>query len=649
MSLIKKIITLTLCASLNLCIFPVAASTDGLDLTADPITPSNQNVYAIDKLLFQNQNFGFRNIASNINESYDLSISSYSVYTSIETSDLSVLCSTANINSILDNIDSSNLFIQRTNSPTGGIPLLELTYTYFYDSSRPCVLDSLDITYQGGSFISRIDGDSSWNTGNSRVIYSVVGSNYSCPLNYGLHTDNFCYPLTEVYDYNNQICSDYATANPDYIIQGIWDSIIPTIMLVKVPEQNVLCSSDAQYELLSGNSESTIKVIVHENRTTSKNYLGNTVNCVDVYYIPTSIGVTATNYLSHPQSYPVANIAPSSVFCDPNDTILDPSTDSNFLDNPLEKKCIDDLDCDGIKNDVDTDIDNDGILNDADLDDDNDGFLDVNDGWPWDDDNDDDGFKDGDSRDTDNGGGENNDVPNDGYSDIPDCDVSIDATCQANNPDGTVNCVGDLLDIDGDGVCNDVDFDDNNPSCQNDNDGDGYCNDIDFDDSNALCWIDNDGDGFCNDRDVDDNDASKTTDYQLESIEICDALYPVVDSDNEVDVLNCYFREKIVLRFDDFTREMQDTGFLATYSEAFSTDLKTGIQNENGEITVLGSSSSYSCPSLSSSSFEFAGQTVDIADNINLCDDRYNLFYDLMYWFIVSSCLIYILLNTFRR
>lgn len=633
MSLIKKIIILTLCSSLNLCIFPVAASTSGLDLTSDPITPSKSEGYI------------FNNIFPYANSSYKISMSSTEYVNPFNFLGLEVktFANRSEFNNYVADIYSSILpiTVYRLYSDD--------SYQATFEVSSYSHYEELNVSSYG-DYVSfkLIKSDSSIFT-SSHIYKQMINLYDSCPVGYGLHTDNFCYPLTEVYDYNNQICSDYATANPDYIIQGIWDSIIPTIMLVKVPEQNVLCSSDAQYELLSGNSESTIKVIVHENRTTSKNYLGNTVNCVDVYYIPTSIGVTATNYLSHPQSYPVANIAPSSVFCDPNDTILDPSTDSNFLDNPLEKKCIDDLDCDGIKNDVDTDIDNDGILNDADLDDDNDGILDVNDGWPWDDDQDDDGFKDGDSRDTDDGGGENNDVPNDGYSDIPDCDVSIDATCQANNPDGTVNCVGDLLDIDGDGVCNDVDFDDNNPSCQNDNDGDGYCNDIDFDDSNALCWIDNDGDGFCNDRDVDDNDASKTTDYQLESIEICDALYPVVDSDNEVDVLNCYFREKIVLRFDDFTREMQDTGFLATYSEAFSTDLKTGIQNENGEITVLGSSSSYSCPSLSSSSFEFAGQTVDIADNINLCDDRYNLFYDLMYWFIVSSCLIYILLNTFRR
>ncbi len=625
MGFIKKIITLTLCVSLNLCIFPVAASnSNSLDLSADPITPSNTTCYKFE-VAFPNDVYEWvidgvdvSNLPTNDNTCYETkynwgqaAIAFHNQYSYTEAIRTTIATGSIYVSGLGAYFTTEEILgsgLKRWNA------LLQVSPTYFF------VYDPAEIT-------------------------EIV---VNCPTDYGLHSDNFCYPLTEVYDPNNQICEEYAQTNLDYIIQGIWDSIIPEQILIKIPEVNLYCVADAQYELLSGNQNSTIKQTVYENRVTSQNYLGEIVRCVDVYYAPLAIGVYSANYLAHPQSYPVANIAPSSVFCDPNNTTDVPNTDLEYLDNPIDKKCLNDFDCDGLTDGVDPDIDNDGILNNADLDDDNDGILDVDDQNPWDDDNDNDGFKDGDSRDTDSGSGENNDL-NDGYVDIEDCDISSDPDCQIQLPDGSVNCVGDLVDLDHDGICGDEDFDDNNPLCQFDVDGDGLCNDVDFDDNNPLCQVDADGDGVCNDVDVDDNDPHKSLDILLESSKICDELYPVIDESNEYDYVYCIFSNKVTIRFKEFSDSIQSSGMLQATDGIAEAGMISNVDNTNGVINVSSSSSSRSCPVFPVLEFTMSGESYDLGSGFDLCSDGMYLFYDLMYWFIISSAVLYMILNIFRR
>jgi hypothetical protein len=75
-----------------------------------------------------------------------------------------------------------------------------------------------------------------------------------------------------------------------------------------------------------------------------------------------------------------------------------------------------------------------------------------------------------------------------------------------------VSCEG-TGDVDGDGICSDIDCDDNNADITTtDVDGDGICNDLDCDDNNAsVTTTDLDGDGVCSDVDCDDNDPQITT------------------------------------------------------------------------------------------------------------------------------------------
>ncbi len=72
------------------------------------------------------------------------------------------------------------------------------------------------------------------------------------------------------------------------------------------------------------------------------------------------------------------------------------------------------------------------------------------------------------------------------------------------------NGVGDA---DGDGICSDMDCDDNNAQINSlDADDDGICSDLDCDDNNAaITFADVDGDGICSDIDCDDNDAQVTS------------------------------------------------------------------------------------------------------------------------------------------
>jgi hypothetical protein len=641
---IKIIIILILITGLNICIHPAyAEDSPALATNEEPVTPSSVREYYVFKF-----NYGNSLYARSEDVSYLRTLTHIPFPNTHSKQDpVHFINSIKPVDLALYSFLGVSGF-SGSNSETGqvyGTPV-ESQEVFISSISNPVWQQNTqeykkyraDITYTSERNYSYLDIFLKW---------TYVDA---CPTDYGMHTDNFCYPYAEKYQDGNPQCNDYAISNDNYIIQGIWESLIPDEILVHLIEYpNTYCLSDVQLITEDGEQETSPKVVRYPERSTSKNGAGEDVQCVDVYYRVSPIGVDKADYDAYPRAYPIANTAPSSIYCDPSHTKDGEESDPRYLDNPVNTKCVDDFDCDGVKDDQDDDIDNDGIKNDVDDDDDNDGIKDTEDSSPWDDDNDNDGYKDGDSRDIDRGDGTNNDVPNDGYVDNEDCDIELNPECQTARPDGTNNCVGDLVDADGDTYCSDTDFDDNDAECWTDSDGDGYCNNNDYDDDNPNCWVDSDGDGVCNDTDVDDNDETKSIDYDAQAIAICDEKYPEQTEENMIDVLNCYFEEKIKLRFEQFTIEMKETGFLATYADSFDSSLKTNVQNENGEITVLESSSSYACPTLSSSSFIFAGETIDLADSINLCDENYNLFYDLMYWFIVSSSLIFILLNVFRR
>ena len=85
-------------------------------------------------------------------------------------------------------------------------------------------------------------------------------------------------------------------------------------------------------------------------------------------------------------------------------------------------------------------------------------------------------------------------------------------------------------DEDGDGICADVDCDDNNPEVTTeDKDRDDICADIDCDDDDEnITTEDKDGDGICSDVDCDDEDENITTEDKDE-----DGICSDVDCDDE--------------------------------------------------------------------------------------------------------------------
>lgn len=87
--------------------------------------------------------------------------------------------------------------------------------------------------------------------------------------------------------------------------------------------------------------------------------------------------------------------------------------------------------------------------------------------------------------------------------------TSAEDPCQR-DPDSCDLDEDECLDQDGDGLCFDVDCDDNDFNARVDEDGDGFCGIQDCDDSDSSvsqqCCIDQDGDGVCSSFDCDDAD-----------------------------------------------------------------------------------------------------------------------------------------------
>lgn len=165
-----------------------------------------------------------------------------------------------------------------------------------------------------------------------------------------------------------------------------------------------------------------------------------------------------------------------------DDTFFDLNLKSGKFDLELNN----DLDDDGLVNEIDPDIDGDGTYNWNDPDDDNDGVPDTQD---LDDDN-------------------------DGIVDWKDFDINNDL-----DNDGIPNRWDD--DDDGDGLLDSIDIDDDN---------DGVPDDHDIDDDGLMNWEDPDvdGDGIQNAADPDDDNdgVSDTVDgYEIE--------YPDMDDDND--------------------------------------------------------------------------------------------------------------------
>ncbi|XP_062560064.1 dentin sialophosphoprotein-like isoform X4 [Armigeres subalbatus] len=213
---------------------------------------------------------------------------------------------------------------------------------------------------------------------------------------------------------------------------------------------------------------------------------------------------------------------------DDNDGIPDyKDKDSKYDINDLDGDGIpneldDDDDGDGIPDAEDDDDDNDGIKDDEDIDDDNDGIPDDKEGQPInndldgdgipndvDDDDDNDGIPDTDDQDDDNDGipdAEDADDDNDGIPDI------LDANSRNAN------------DLDGDGIPNDLDDDDDNDGVKdtddNDDDNDGIPDAVDNDDDNDGVPDENEGlvqyvaPQICHDPAVDNSDEDDEDDEE---------------------------------------------------------------------------------------------------------------------------------------
>ena len=229
----------------------------------------------------------------------------------------------------------------------------------------------------------------------------------------------------------------------------------------------------------------------------------------------------------NPSDEPQFNLYIKEVTIIPSNTCLNDSDCDGISDSEEDNGDDDDIDGDGVGNDVDdfpldssewSDNDGDGLGDNGDIDDDNDGISDISDAFPLDNnewfdtdndgignnadtDDDNDGIPDADDwatldssewLDTDNDGiGNNQDIDDDGdgWSDMQESNCETDPLISWFIP----------LDTDSDGECDILDSDD---------DGDGHLDVSDWAPLDANEWLDTDGDGIGNNADVDDDNDS---------------------------------------------------------------------------------------------------------------------------------------------
>lgn len=639
-------------------LFSFNSNAETLDLTADPVTPSLKTKYSI-KI-----NFGGY-ILKSFNTSEEYSYDCDDLYspkfssTSVLTSDyfnafkkcISQYFASVSSSNMIYTTSSSRLYYNFINvdsfldnmtviSNNYGSNATGLTYTSpYYFSIDSYTNSSLESTYSENK------------TG--FIVYTTsVGQFNVCPSDYSMHSDNFCYPILTT-DYESttgdsaEFCQSFGSFN--VLVEGIFENKLQSEMLINDYENNVKCLMTATYK--NSDVSEGYDYISYDNRQLSYDYLNNPVQCVDQNFSIQLQYVTHENWLKNPSFYPVVFGSNSSIFCSIYTTCSESDencTVDNYLDNPLNQKCVDDFDCDGLKNDVDPDIDNDGILNDEDDDDDNDGLWDWDDLNPHDDDADDDGFKDGDSRDSDGGTGTNNDS-NDGYEDVEDCDADVDESCLLEKPDGTKLCGFDDVDTDNDGYCGQEDFDDNNPSCWVDADSDGFCNDVDFDDNNNLCWIDKDKDGYCNNIDVDDDDPSLWFDLDEYSQEYCEAEQ--ADEYDHISFESCVFFQKLKLEIEGMLSEQKQSPLFSSLfnlDSASSHGLSSGSSFEYDNISISESRTNASCPSFTFPSLDLGDYSISVEKEINFCDESFDLVFKFFYFSFVFSTLLYCAINFFN-